>query len=468
MGDAAEGNGQGSGVSDDVRNAAYEALARATHTVVADFGRRLDDLTATVRSDAEIRRDLVPPKSVAAAGRRLTGAQRRAVRDAIDEVITSQQADIERSLGSDTTEAPPEERLPMTPDLVAMVIEYLLGDGDPTGRLEAVLVDLMERYPAGREYVGQYIVWRVGIGAPNAVTSAAYQGAVSEFESLLGALLRLVAVVEPARIGGHRFDEDAHQADPKAYIHDLIWHYADAVGDAMRGGNKKWMELITSAFGADVLDLVPDPDALTEVYQRRNVLAHRGGVADPAYVKATGRTDSIGSPLTPDVETFAAAVALLDALGTQLAACWLHAVRNDVPVDRTLAWRALTRQLDAEEWSLARSIALGICADIDWGDDVDPYRVNTWMARLLSDDPDADSIRREIRAWDVAAGSDLAIAKACLLFDESEAVAAVQSYATKGGDLWAIADWPLAKQMSKRSNRFRAAVRPRSVQRPIT
>ena len=222
-------------MSDDVRNAAYEALARATHTVVADFGRRLDDLTATVRSDAEIRRDLVPPKSVAAAGRRLTGAQRRAVRDAIDEVITSQQADIERSLGSDTTEAPPEERLPMTPDLVAMVIEDLLGDGDPTGRLEAVLVDLMERYPAGREYVGQYIVWRVGIGAPNAVTSAAYQGAVSEFESLLGALLRLVAVVEPARIGGHRFDEDAHQADPKAYIHDLIWHYADAVGDAVSG-----------------------------------------------------------------------------------------------------------------------------------------------------------------------------------------------------------------------------------------
>jgi hypothetical protein len=200
-----------------------------------------------------------------------------------------------------------------------------------------------------------------------------------------------------------------------------------------------WFERI----GVKCKDLVEDWTSLTEIFARRNVMVHAGGVVNQRYLRAVGTAGMktpelppVGTKLGLDEEYLLTASDTLLSLGMLLlSATWMKLRRTRNP-ERPVGWIPFVVQhlLNLGYYLAARDISnavlatsrgrLGRSAELN-------LTISRWVARREMGE--ADQVRSEVGAWEVD-GLDLkyAHARAVLLGDDDRSVMEILELQRRG------------------------------------
>jgi hypothetical protein len=273
--------------------------------------------------------------------------------------------------------------------------------------------------------------------------------AVSDFEVLVAALIREFVRTKPEilRSDDERYtlaDIDAF-GDLEAFRQAVVERFAEGL---MRGGFDDWMEWLEKRHKVGLGQITPNPDRLREIFQRRHLLVHNGGVVNQAYLSKTNREPpfALGTKLGVGDDYLMMAVDALTLAGLQLTAQILRKCFQDDdgehPADRLIAetaYELLVQNRNDLVIALAQTNA-DLCLDES---DKLYLRVNGWIAQKRVSGVEA--IKPEVEAWQTAVlDGRFKLAKLALLDQNAEAYALVKQL-LESGDLALSAwrDWPL-------------------------
>lgn len=150
---------------------------------------------------------------------------------------------------------------------------------------------------------------------------------IAELEQLASELVRSFYRLKPAALNGVKGD-----GEPEFSLQDLLdlGSIDDAISLAvqrrvdnlMYQGVGSWRTYFREKMNIDVLSLGGDWSTILEIFERRNVLVHQGGMATERYVrfaKNTLKTSiAVGSDLEPDEEYVRSAITHLHTFGVLL------------------------------------------------------------------------------------------------------------------------------------------------------
>lgn len=276
----------------------------------------------------------------------------------------------------------------------------------------------------------------------------------------VGALERAVADIERIRLRTHvgamgtgerefSLDELIRLGDLDAVIDEAVERRVDAL---TYGGLETWRSWYKRSFGFDIGDFALDWSRLSEVVQRRHVVAHNDGVASRLYIKRTGRTDvTVGDTLDLPPAYVQVAVDECFVIGVRmLAAAWEKLGSKPEHQQFHMRFRCYDMLVE-ERWQVARALALDEMRRA--APSTPPYliaQVNEWLARRgLGEDVDV-----EIEAWDVSALSTrYVLAKLALLekYDELRPLLPVAASIDEVG--WgALLSWPLFARLRQQTD----------------
>ena len=237
--------------------------------------------------------------------------------------------------------------------------------------------------------------------APSAILDACIPAAVTEFETLLTALLRIGQIVHPEGLGAGNKPTTIAEVEASGGI-ELA--RARAVDRAARGivdsSPFDWRKRLARWPGIDPAEFVPSWDSVAEIFRRRNVLVHAGGRADDDYLRhqsPTGGGPMLGQPLHCSREYVLISLDTLFTVARGLAARWLPTLLPDASFEAHGDSEAVLHLLSNERWDLATSLSGAFIDHTSTADDV--MQVNNWMARselAVS----AEVISDEIERWD--------------------------------------------------------------------
>lgn len=176
------------------------------------------------------------------------------------------------------------------------------------------------------------------------------------------------------------------------------------VSRVMYGDLEAWAEWFDARCKADLTDLALDWDRLQEVFQRRHVIMHNGGLVSRQYLSKTPGADAdlkVGQRLTVDADYLDTAFDELEVLGTLIAVLsWGSWEKSDR--DQS-AGRLLHRSYElmlVERWRageciLEKGLTMHCSAAVK-----EPMKVNHWNCRL--EQYGYDHIKDDVSDWDVS------------------------------------------------------------------
>jgi hypothetical protein len=97
----------------------------------------------------------------------------------------------------------------------------------------------------------------------------------------------------------------------------------DAVQGLLRGGLTKWRTVLLAELNIDLQALSADWPGCEEVFLRRNLLVHRGGIVDATYQKKTSANIAIGTRIDVDASYLRRAIDLSETLTFALTSAYL-------------------------------------------------------------------------------------------------------------------------------------------------
>lgn len=293
--------------------------------------------------------------------------------------------------------------------------------------------------------------------------------AVSAFEVLFSNLVAQYYATAPQAL-------DAASREKEFSLRELkeMGSVADAVevaiqrrvDELMFGSFSDWRKFFTDKMNLKFEDYAIDWESLQEVFQRRHVIVHNGGLASRRYLRNVAsrfsKDVSEGDPLRVDYEYVTKAANELLAFGFLLST----AMGMKLAKEEEEFWLGHLHQFTYRNLVQGRYEIVDKCSlygenmSIDMGGEL-IFRVNRWIARERLADV---SVRAEVEAWDVNALSPrFKLAKHCLLGELEPAMTLLASLYSSGDISFEdIIEWPLLEPL-RGTDRYVAMTRTMEV-----
>jgi hypothetical protein len=273
--------------------------------------------------------------------------------------------------------------------------------------------------------------------------------AVSAFEVLVSGLaarhfVAFPGALDPAKeefsledVEGFRTTEDAI---------DLL--LSRRVGDLMRGGLDDWAKWFLGRGKIKLSELAIDWESAREIFQRRHLVTHSGGLVSSAYLAKVKIPDppALGSRAMVDEDYLEAAFDHLDALGTGMGIQAWGIWYPDQLDDSAAALLRRTYQTTLlRRWQVTEKLAT---MEVRCADELrHSIRCNGWLS--LAERTGYETIRAEVEQWDVSAlDGRFKLARLVLLQELDAALALVPallaSEQLRPGEL---REWPILRTL---------------------
>lgn len=283
--------------------------------------------------------------------------------------------------------------------------------------------------------------------------------AVSAFEVLISGLVTRYFIAYPGAlatgerefslddVGGFKSEEDAL---------DLL--LSRRVGDLMAGGLDGWSRWFKDNCKADLPGLAINWDVTQEIFQRRHVVTHSGGLVSSRYLAKVQLPDGVAAPtlgsrLTVDDSYLAIAFDHLDALGTAIGVLawgsWLPAQRDESAGDllhRTYQTMLLGR------WQVTEKLAT-LSDRITCSEELrHSIRCNGWLSE--AERVGYDSIAVAVENWDVSALSGRFKLVRLVLLQRTDDALAIVPKLLRADEIspGELREWPILRTLREHPN----------------
>lgn len=278
--------------------------------------------------------------------------------------------------------------------------------------------------------------------------------AVSNFEVLVSGVVKEFLRMKPEALRGDDTKYSLKEVEGFQDLEEFREYCADRHAEALlRGSFEEWMGWFEKRLKVSLDGIASDPSAVREVFQRRHLFVHNGGVVNRLYlVKVPELADppAMGAQLVVDSQYLGSAIDTLITLGTLLVAFvmkrLLPSTIDDDPADSLIsdnAYKFLTRG----KFEVVLGLTTPIVPDCQSDYTRLILNVNRWLAlkRLQG----IEAIRADVESWQVAALQPrFELARLALLDRTDEAYALGQALLKKGDITdsdWAT--WPLLAEV---------------------
>lgn len=208
------------------------------------------------------------------------------------------------------------------------------------------------------------------------------------------------------------------------------------------GSPAKWREALVDGLGITILADLVDWADLGLLWEARNVIAHRGGVADPRYHQQAGA--DIGSILASEPSSVRKAIDQIGATRYAIVAgVWDHLMPGMGADIAESVCVPLWNSLRGGRWMQAHGLARVEEAFAADNVAIATAKVNGWLALDQGRGPGA--IRADVEAWDVTAlPAPFQVARHLLLRQDGEALRVLGQLVSDGTmHAGQLASWPL-------------------------
>jgi hypothetical protein len=278
--------------------------------------------------------------------------------------------------------------------------------------------------------------------------------AVSAFEVLVAGVMARFFIAHPQAMSTDRKEfslDDIYLFESSEDAADQL--LAQRVDSAMEGGLDAWSVWFQNHCKADLAELAIDWQATREIFQRRHVVTHTGGLVSSAYLAKVSfpsgtKRPTRGERLTVDEAYLENAFDQLDALGSALAAlAWgtWHPDQRDVS-----AQQLVTRSYQAmmlNRWRVSQKLA-GLHELIQCAEDTrHALRCNCWLSE--AERAGYPSIAESVRKWDASAiAGRFKLARLVLLQDLEQASKLVPTLlSTEEITPGEVREWPILRTL---------------------
>ncbi|MEE2569567.1 hypothetical protein V1638_09180 [Pseudarthrobacter sp. J64] len=273
--------------------------------------------------------------------------------------------------------------------------------------------------------------------------------AVSDFEVLVSGLVRAFLTFKPEILRSADTKYSFADIEPFSTVDEFRHHAVENMADMLlRGGFEDWMDWFDKKRKIRVEGVTDNADALMEIFQRRHLLVHNGGVVNRFYLaKVSG--DSVpaaGQVLGVSSKYLKRSLEELTVAGVKLALSLvmkLEPASDDMKVLNHQLHHIGFDFLTAESWHIAFRLNDWHLGFVDDSSTRLVATVNKWVAQKHV--AGSESIRLEVEKWDTTTLTDIyKLAKFALLDQDDEAYALVQSLIARDElDLDDWRDWPV-------------------------
>ncbi|MDP9885484.1 hypothetical protein J2W21_003007 [Sinomonas atrocyanea] len=232
--------------------------------------------------------------------------------------------------------------------------------------------------------------------------------AVGNFEVLVSAIVREFLRLRPAAIRSDETRYSLADIEDHETLDDFRAYCAERYAEGLlRGGFDDWMGFFEKRVrGVSIDSIAADTVQLREVFQRRHLVVHNGGIVNNLYLtkmKTLAPKPKVGSRLVVEYEYLQSAIDHLTVAGVLLQFRTMKALLKDEQSGAADAMisKAVYDLLSQARWSAALHIAQSAHPDCSSEQDRIILRVNAWLAKKRISG--AVSIRREVEAWQVEA-----------------------------------------------------------------
>lgn len=292
-------------------------------------------------------------------------------------------------------------------------------------RMRERIIEITGR-PEDYHYYGT--VWRRTVARPDGakvLRASLLIGAVSDFEVLISGIVRAQLAATPEIL---RTDEQKYSMrDLESFdtLDAFRAHCAERMAEGLlRGGLGDWMEWFAKRHKLSVPGVTDCPIELQEIFQRRHLLVHNGGVVNTSYltnVKGLDATPAIGDRLRVSGDYLRRAIDILTVAGVKLAGSLSRKLFSEVD-----SLQDLDSQVSALTYDLlqdARYEAVEAIADwqltfVTKDDKRIVAMVNRWIA--LKQKNGLASVKEEIERWDTSTLANLYKLVRLALLDQDE------------------------------------------------
>lgn len=208
------------------------------------------------------------------------------------------------------------------------------------------------------------------------------------------------------------------------------------------GPPRKWRDTLVDTFAIPKVADAIDWDHLQELWEDRNVIAHRGSVVDARRSRRSG--DEIGTIVNPDPSEVRSVIDEVGAVRYALVvAIWDRIEPGTGSSVAEEGWPVWADSLRAGRWRQAEGLARVQEAFATDREASATAQVNRWLA--VERGPDRDSIRDQILAWDVSGlPPTFLLARDILLHRDDDALRTLRELLADGTVTPpALEDWPL-------------------------
>ncbi|MFP8940838.1 hypothetical protein ACLIYM_05305 [Streptomyces fenghuangensis] len=258
--------------------------------------------------------------------------------------------------------------------------------------------------------------------------------AVSTFEVLFGRIAERVYRANKSALNDSEYKFSLQELAEFTTVDDAREFLAEKrISALMRGSVDSWGNWLGKAVkGASMEGLPIDWPSTREVFARRNLVVHNGGVVNHTYLSIVGALGGnrdeveLGTKLKIDKDYFAEGVQRLLALGVLLSADVagkLH--KREVEELHPTLFRLSDIAVRRKAWSAAEAISAYLLnGKLNRGKHLRAQLLN-WTARKGKHGP--DEIRKEVEEWDVSGLSeDFSHCKEVLIGDKGAAVDVIE------------------------------------------
>lgn len=271
--------------------------------------------------------------------------------------------------------------------------------------------------------------------------------AISAFEVLVADLTAQFFRSHPAALGSEKVlsaQELLVYSTKEDAIGELIERKVDSL---LRKGLAGWEKWFSRHLGLTLGDLSLDWPRTQEIFQRRNLIVHRGSQVDEKYLVAVDATirdsNKLGAELLTPLPYIERSLDHLLVFGMMLAgSTWRCLKPHETSMVAGLFGFKIELLMEEERWNVVKPLTR-YAKQITDGEKQEIHRVNHWLAlkKLGEFGPERD----EVQQWDVTSlRPAFALAKLALLDRREEAEQMMQSLLKTGAmSASEVKSWPL-------------------------
>lgn len=256
--------------------------------------------------------------------------------------------------------------------------------------------------------------------------------AVSDFEVLVSGLVRAFLALRPEILRSTDTRYTFSDLEPFSTLDDFRRHCAENVADGLlRGGFDEWMDWFQQKRKIKVAGVTEDANSLVEIFQRRHLLVHNGGVVN-RYYRSKVSGDSLpheGEVLEVSRTYLQQAIDELTVAGVKLALSLVMKIDSSPEkleaVDHEIGHIAFDF-LTAESWQIAYDLNEWHLSFASKSSTQLIAKINMWVAQKNLNGSKA--IALEVEGWDTATlSARYRLAKYALLDQHEKAYELVKS-----------------------------------------